>query len=864
MRDALIEGCEIVTANRRLSRVLRGSFEQQQIAAGKLAWQTPAIWSWHDWLSVQLSRVTDPSTIPTVLGSASCHVLWEQSLLRHVPDGVPGFSALVRNAVQSWQRLREWQLPLGDLQTSARSQDERVFAAAAADFVRQLADGNWVDIAGIADLVAALFQNHKLNAPRGVLLAGFDRLNPAIQSMIAVLEGAECKVRFSPANEQSAKVSTTSFENSEVELRAAGAWARAILENSPRAKVAIVSPSLQSDAPATVRLVREGLVPGWQYGGDEAAAAANVSYGQKLSDFPAIAIALLLLRWTHRDLSSRELSILLRSQSVASERVDGRCRVDLALRQQADRVWQPVEFLKVFRGIDESPDTAVFFECVREIETFRQTYQGVANPAEWAHRLDALLTATKWIGEATLESVEFQLINRWRELLNEFSRIGAVSPLVSLETAVQRIATLASEALYQAESDRAQVEILGVLEASGMDFDCIWISGLDADQWPPQARPALFISKALQRQHEMPDCTPANTLTYARGILERLVASADDCVLSWATTRNELELAASSLLDPFPENGQRVFSDPGWFADALVGQTDIVEDGEDEAPPVGPDEKVRGGAYTVQMHHIEPFRAFVHGRLGVRPLEPIATGLSPSVRGNIIHSALHTLYAGKPARRAIAEWTAQETDERIGAAIDSALAEYLIHASPVMSRIFGLERERLRTMLWEFVGTELERPDFFVADVEKSIEFEAYGVRLGLRIDRIDRLANGSCVIIDYKTGMPKNFLDQDGAPTQLQLSVYACAIESNVGALALMNVDSKAIAVKGAGIEGGPWKPRDEVEWYATLDDWRSDVMHLLREFSAGDVRVNLLQSASEGRFLNILSRKEELRRAR
>jgi hypothetical protein len=348
---------------------------------------------------------------------------------------------------------------------------------------------------------------------------------------------------------------------------------------------------------------------------------------------------------------------------------------------------------------------------------------------------------------------------------------------------------------------------------------------------------------------------------FARRVLQRLKNSAPDVVLSWPRSDGESELAASSLLDELPHNVYGGPADPGWHATQFCGKDGTAIVAEDPVPPVAADEIVRGGAYTVQRQTVEPLAAFVYGRLGVRPPDRIESGIAPSLRGNITHNALHTLLAARPTQADIASWGAKDVEQRLGAAIDSALAEHLRHADLTQERLLGLERNRLMRLLRDFVDAEIGRAEFSVAEVEKSVDFAAHGVRLKLRIDRIDRLADGSLLVIDYKTGQPRNLLNRDGEPLDLQLVVYADALEDEIGGLALINIDSRSISYRDTG--GSVQRDAERPDgWQERLAAWREDVQQALREIAAGDVRANVLMTADEGRPLAILSRLEELKR--
>lgn len=857
LQEAVREQREVVTASRRLARELRDTYNQQQVAAGHQSWLTPAIYSWHDWLSRQLDRVREPASLPRILDNASSALVWEHCLRQYCPEGLPGFSGLVRQAIQSWLRLQDWRIPVSELHAAARSLDERIFAEAAQDYQRRLVENHWIDAGGKAELLARLLEAGTLIPAAGVTLAGFDRVSPAVQQVIAVLKASGGNVNIAPAAANDSTPSITSFDQPDGELRAAGAWARLQLDADPTAKTAIVVPGLESDSAGIARLIREGLVPGWQYGGPEFAAAANVSYGRRLADYPAISIALLALRWVHRPLASREISVLLRSRCLISDTTTGRCRLEIELRGHPDQHWSPEDFLRVFSTDDDAEDAKRFFDGVSALVEMQADQDERLRPGEWVRRIDTLLTSLRWPGPASLESDEFQLVNRWRELLNEYARVELVATLVDFGEAVQRLGGMATDILFQPESGPGLVQVLGVLEATGMEFDNVWVCGMDSSQWPPNSTPARFISLSLQRQYRMPDATPADTLEFGRQVLRGFAASGKRCIFSYVTSGEDLQLTPTSLLDEFQCEVMEQCEDPGWHPTKLATAHALPVESDDPAPPVGAHERIRGGAYTLQRQFTEPFGAFVHGRLGVRLLDRFSPGLSPGVRGNIVHSSLHNLLVTRPSQDDIIGWTKDERLRRIGSAVDAALAEHGRYADPVLKQILRFERERLLRLLDSFLAAETKRVPFTIAGVEQEVTYINSGLEMKLRIDRIDRLSDGSLFVIDYKTGITKHFLDRSGELTDLQLVVYADALQGDaVGGLALINIDSRTIDFKGAGA-GGEWSRKYTDTWHETLESWRTEVHRTIEQFVAGDVRVNHSFSANDDRPLVILSRK-------
>jgi len=870
LNEAISSHAVVITASRRLARHLETRFAEQQRSEGRLAWQTPSIHYFSDWYQLQLAATADPVGLPLPIDGFSSAIIWERCIREQAPDELPAFGGVIRQAREAWQKLSDWNVPLESLRESARSPDEQLFAAAAAAYRSRLDKGGWVDREGMSQLVIGLLGNGQVRVPQAVLLAGFDRYSPSVTGVMDTLAANGCKVRMAPEPALSNDLQVVACHDHDAEMRTAGAWARDILQHSPESKVAIVCPALQNNADRTARQVREGLATGWQYAGAPWRAAVNLSYGRSLAEYPAVATALLLLRWIHRGLASADISLLLRSGCIAGPGSAGRSRLELALRMLPDRHWTPQALRQMHKGRDESADSRAWVRGLEASIALRDEAVNEASPAHWASRIDSFLAIWNWPGEQTLASDEFQLINRWRNLLNELAGTATVTPRMHFSVAVQRLATRAAEVVFQPEAELGIVELMGTLEAAGLQFDHVWVSGLHAGQWPSAGNPSPLLSRQLQRDHGMPDATPADTLKFSRRVLRRLAASAVSVVFSWPRHDGESELTPSSLLDELTCDPYAGPGDPGWHAAAFCGRETAVIVSDDPVPPVGRDETVKGGAYTVQRQTVEPFGAFVYGRLGVNHPETIESGISPGLRGNIVHGALCALFAECPSQADIRAWGDAGTSQRLGSAIDSVLAEHLQLADKTLTRLLGIERTRLYRLLRSFLDEEIARPEYRIMEVEKSVVSRACGVGLSLRIDRIDRLPDGSLLIIDYKTGTPKNLLNRDGDPLDLQLVVYAEALGESVvesvgepiGGLALINLDSRAISYRGTG-GSVEWDVARQEQWPERLAEWRAEVQRALRQIAAGDARINLQLAVGDERPLSILSRIEEYKRA-
>lgn len=861
LEPAVADGGLVLASSRRLARELRRDYDERQLAAGRLAWPTPAIRYWQDWLRELVTEYGDD--LPRPVGSATSVLIWEQALEESSREPLLSTAAVVRHARQAWQRLHDWRLPLDDAAALAASRDEHWFLRAARAYAAELDAAGWLDAAMLPAAARSLLAGGRLPLPTQVVQAGFDRLTPALEALFETLRSAGVTVSAAPAPARDGRRRYASFADDDAQWRAAGRWARARLEADPGARIAVVAPDLDSNAPRIARLVREGYAPGWQQAGSDWQGAVNVSYGRALADFPLLAVARQCLRFAAGGLRSAEVGALLLSDFLGNDDRAGRSRLEAQLREIPDRLWRPDELLRALDRPRRPQDGQGIRERLVALANLATQAGEAATPAVWAERMDGALQGVGWPGRRAPDSEEFQLHNRWRELLNEFAALPVPGDRLTLPGAVQRLFRIAADTVYQPEAPDGGLPVLGLLETAGLEFDDLWIGGMDAARWPPAGHPLALVNRQLQREHRMPDATPADTAQFARRVLDRLLASADGITLSWPRRAGDEERVPTPLLD-IPDDVAADSDDPGWHARSLLGGATLVRESGDTAPPVLVGEKVRGGAYTVQRMHEEPFAAFAEGRLGIGELLRYEAGLSPRLRGIVVHDALQRLFEDLPSQEELLDWDEDHCRERIEEAAYRALQRVSVHADDVLKRVLSQEKTRVMALLRNFLQTESERAPFRIEALERKSELVHGPLRLDLRVDRVDRLTDGSRLVIDYKTGARKTFMNREtGIPHSLQLCVYARSLDMAIGGLALVYLDSREIAWEGEGGSVDIGKIAAD-NWHASLEEWLGVVNALLTRFCNGELGVNVEQAADKARGLALLNRVEEMRRDR
>lgn len=863
--SALQQGGTVITATRRLARTLRQEFNTFQQTKGLSAWESPRILTWSDWMADLWQQLLYKSENPqTLLSSWQEQILWER-VIRNSPESrellQPHNAASV--AQEAWLLTNQWQLDLSQIE-SLGNEDSRAFADWANRFLSVCDNSGWLEQARVADVLRDAIP--QLQLPAGILLAGFDELTPQQQDFLA----ASSKSGFSIRKLENEKPETNTgsvripFPDSEKEIEAAARWARALLESGVQEIIGVVIPGLASRRNRVERIFRGILEPAAQLPGKiQPSRLINISAGNALSSYPIIKSALALLSLSQGENEWSAISNLIRSSYLlgADTEHTGRALLDKRLRQYCGNRVPVSNVLRLCRQSDPA--------CPR-LEQILEKWLGVGGKSSsvqtavsWSHTFSAVLEAFGWPGERPLNSIEFQTMQAWTELLSNFASTALTGEKMTGGEAVSVVKRLAGNLMFQPETGEAPVQILGMLEASGLSFDHLWVAGLHDEDWPGPCNPNPFLPISLQREKGIPRSSPERELEFAALITRRLISSGSNVVLSYPVRAEDRDLDASPLIADIPRiEAQDLNLFSGTSVTEAIRESRKVETFVDEwAPPLGETARQRGGSSVFRYQSGCPFRAFAELRLGADKLESPAPGLDPSERGTLVHAVLEEVWKQLKTHEALC--SSRNLDEIVDNSVDAAINHLEWNRGSALPKSFAaLERDRLRQLITGWLEIEKKRPPFEVIRPEEEKYAEVSGIRFKVKIDRVDRLEDGREMIIDYKTGdVYLKFWDSE-RPEEPQLPLYSTIHEKPLAGVLFAQVRTGDMRFLGLVDNDVAMPPCAPVDLAAKVSEWRTVLEKIGSDFRAGRAKVDPSDPNRQCRYCHLacLCRRAEL----
>jgi probable DNA repair protein len=861
----LREGGLVVTASDRAARALTAGFHRARQAEGLTAWPAPRILNWKSfvseaWLSraVSQDRSADPRLL---LNPAQEEALWagiaghERSLATILEGPRHRLAAL---AMEAHELLCSYAPQF--LREGARSgwqQDTAVFSGWLRAFDELCCAENLLAPSRLPlELIPRLLAEPEERPP--LLLAGFDRILPVQRSFF----NAWGTWRETVQGESAAEVHFYAAADAQTELAACALWCSRQLAVNHKARLLVVTQTANARRGEIERAFMAHCRPAFEF-----------SLGVPLSQVAPARAAQLALRWLDGALNEQELDWLISTGHITANPQESAALRAYMRTLRRFSLERPQWTLEAFIGQRCASGLlpASWVERVTQAQRFLTGFaRRPQNPLDWAEVVPHLLDQLHFASAHKLSSAEYQALRRWQLAVESCGSLGFDGRRMSWRDFLSQLARTLDETLFAPESRDAPIQVAGPAESAGLTADAIWFLGADEDSWPAGGATHPLLPVELQREAGMPHATPQFDWELARSITHRLLAAGTQIHFSFAKQNESSEARQSRLItqlagsaQPLPPELKAPAAEPPlvvWFEDFSRIPFSLG--------------KVAGGAGVLTAQSQCPFKAFATARLAAQGWEPAEAGLTPSQRGQLLHAVLHAIWAGPPdGIRTHAELQSLTNQEAgcprsgfsdlgnheplqafVAGHVQRVFAQQLSsHLRERMPRRYlELEEQRLAGLVSEWLDYEAARIDFEVLATEVKRTVSVAGLTLDLRLDRIDRLQDGSQLVIDYKSGSVSPSSWDLPRPDDVQLPLYAgfaLDVGDELGGLVFAKVRAGDLAFAGrvfdpaatlfANLKGTSPLVKNNLTLEQLLG-WRNCIEQLARDFLDGRAEVN------------------------
>ena len=831
---AAAAGRTVLAPNTELANALFDAVQRVHRDAGDEVWPTPRVHDYSSWLREQhVQRQLTDAVAPRLLSEVEERELWRMVIdTAHIGKDFLDPAGAARAARRARRTLFEYAIPIEALD-AAHSEECAAFLEWNRAFERRCS--------ALGCVSADSLLGH-LGSPGGPIdWIESPQWRPAARRWL------EQHGRVLPPQRQiDAGLSIVRAPSPAAELAAIADWARGKLaEDGFRAWICV--PDLNRRRAEVVDAFDAALAPQrFALRGGLRAAPYAVAGGTPLADYAPVRAALELLAASVGTVAFVQFSALLRAPELqdSDSEAGSAARLDVALRRRASSDADFAGWLdladRVARGEQMAPAAAV--QRLRSAHHVLSQLQGARLFSEWVAVWMGALQIGPWAFSRRWSSIEYQAAERFRELLAALAMGDAVFGTHSRDSAQRILARAARETAFQVQTGVPAIWVSGQLLDPWLDYDGLWVSGCNDEQWPQPVAPVALLPVGVQRQYGVIPASAESQLALAMDLQSRWQKRANQCVFSLSDSGEGSSSMPSPLLPKIVPVDLTATPQPHWLK-MLERAPGLESVWDEQAPPLAGNERTRGVA-TLRAQSRCAFRGFAETRLDAQPLEQPVPGFNERERGELVHHALQHVWTALGDSNALQTVRADSEQRLIDEAAARAIESVRQRRDP--GRRWRLrEGVRLRNLLTKWLQLERARAPFVIESLEGRDQIARFGgLEFRVRIDRVDRLLDGARVLIDYKTGAADP--DWRGErPDNPQLPVYALLSPQALVAVAYAKVNAaeSGFVAESERRDVFPRTRRSELEGMATFAElvqvWSRRIERIAGEFAAGRAEV-------------------------
>ncbi|MEO2042973.1 MAG: PD-(D/E)XK nuclease family protein, partial [Nitrospinaceae bacterium] len=850
-----------LTVNARLARWLLLEQDDLRKKAGGSAWETSQILSLSSWLRNVWLESWPKQYLLSPLQSEK---IWEEIIARDSTHlDILHLQGVAVSTSQAFSLIYEYRLPLNQ-KLYDQTVESRAFLRWTKQYQSRLVTLKALDPCMLMDTVKNSIQDGNISLPHSLRLKGFEEQNPQLKYFLSFLQDKGTQVEFlSPLpdsetlakklDDKNSSIIIREYEHRQSEAGACARWVRSIF--FPGKRIGIVVPELEKYRALLKRELAAELVPESIFNLSNQNLPFNISLSSPLSQEPIVKLALDLLAIKSSNVPvSTFLSVI--QSSIFGFKFPPDREISVLERELKRKRLLTIPLEHFNSRFATIPQVYKLVEGLRSWVSMNNKLM----PGKWAEELSQFLKKLHWPGtiastiqnnNQSILSKRHQAFEAWKDCLNQLCSLNQIlGPITRLE-ALNHLTHITQIKAFQTKTPEHTIQIIGLLESSGMKFDHLWVMGCQSEALPTHPQPNPFIPYEIRTKYSIPRSNPQRELKFAEQSLSRLIMASPEIVFSYPLHEGDMDLGISPLLKQFKKEVDPLYPS-SQIKDQIRALNLLTEFTEPTFLPITDTERIQyediglSSGYRLIKDQVDcPFRAFAHHRLNSANFPFPEIDFDSMDRGNLIHKALELFWIKTTDHKNLTNLYQQnKLENRIIQCVQEAL-ELCSERTKGQTQFNKLEIERNVRVINEWlVSVELNRPEFKVLHNEEGMTINLSGLKLRLRIDRIDEIPGKGLLLIDYKTGRDARpiewFAEKIRSPQLPLYSIAKIPVGLAYGHLAIGNPLFKGTTIQDLSL--GYFKNQDfqkttgYSQWGELLDYWKNNLNNVATEFLKGN----------------------------
>jgi ATP-dependent helicase/nuclease subunit B len=853
MLSCSLDGKIIITPNRRLA-----GFISDNLAQRKERYQVQPI---NDFVKEIYYQHIGSSLIPKMfISSTQQHILIQKIIENSIHNsGLLKSSSTADKVLQAIKFIKSWRIPVTEF-SSYMNNDTEVFIDWYEDYISALEKLELIDEEDIIESSSLAIFDNNIFWFNEIILFGFNEIAPLLQMLIdSFAKSGICNQQLYATHEiNNWHLELNTQEN---EWDHAARWAKYHSDNSDDS-IAVVVPDLATYRREVANIMHKYF----------AAEKINISAPQSLSSYPLVKDALSSIQLILDTIAFSDLSYWLRhchNIKDAYSTKASKAKFEKELRGFCQGVIKKQTLIDYIDDYLQKEDEG-WLQSLHLVLTKNRFFGEKHSVIEWVEIFKTVLVDLGWPDGVKNSKKNADILACWNLALIEYKSLNQIIGLSSLDAAIEKLKYVVANIPFLPETDNAKVHVLGLLEASGVPFDRIWVTGMSEGVWPQEPDPNPFIPSIIQKKYNLPRSTSIREYSVALQITDSFKQTPKkEAIFSYARTIKELEVRGSKLITDINKMTVNELNLVKICTDIITVEVQKYTD--DKGIRLAT-KNIRQGVQILQDQAWCSFRGYARHRLLCNKIEDLNYGVSAKEHGQLLHNVLADIWEHLKNQQQLLQLSKEAQLKIVQVTVDKWLQEFIQkNNNSMLNSLIEFERARLVENINHWISFERKRSEFSVVAIEKKKKVNLSDLSFNIRLDRIDKGVDGSYTIIDYKTGTVDPHGWFGNRIREPQLPIYALiSEEQNVGVVVASfknaNYEFKGIVTNkdlypGAKeVEYFNNKIKGECNWDSLKEQWKDKLEIIAKEYTSAEAKINPVNGEATCRIceLRLLCRRD------